>query len=360
MKNGRRIARFDRRRPFFLKPVLTTHILACILCLVATALVAPMHLSAASTKNLGTWVWSDSAFSTDEARQELFHFCVKHQIDHLDVYMTMSGDEEKPVVHNAAALRDLILLAGLHNIATEGLRGDPKMFFSENHEQTLQELRAIIAFYETLPADNLFKGIKYDVEPYRTKEWKAGGESRERVMLDYLTFLRKARDLLKKEAPHLCLAADTPFWWDKDALVVEFEGKTKRFSEHVQDLTDFVVIMSYRRSVKKVLDCVENERRYAKQINKLIFPSLETVELKQDPDISFWGLTTHDFLSAVSQLLEIARGDPTMGGVMIHCYRSLVNEFNDKIPGERVKKLPDSVKINPSRPLLRACRPPQP
>ncbi len=134
-----------------------------------------MHLSAASTKGLGMWVWSDSAFSTDKARQELVRFCVEHQIGHLDIYITMSGDEDKPMVQNAEALRDLILLAGLHNITTAALRGNRKMFFSENHEQTLQELRAIIAFYETLPAGNLFKGIKYDVEPYRTKEWKAGG-----------------------------------------------------------------------------------------------------------------------------------------------------------------------------------------
>jgi len=55
------------------------------------------------------------------------------------------------------------------------LRGNPKMFFSENHERTLRELRAIVAFSETLPEDTLFKGIKYDVEPYCTKEWKAEG-----------------------------------------------------------------------------------------------------------------------------------------------------------------------------------------
>ena len=41
--------------------------------------------------------------------------------------------------------------------------------------------------------------------------------------------------------------------------------------------------MSYRCSVKKVLDCVQNERRYAREINKRIFCSLETVKLKRVP-----------------------------------------------------------------------------
>jgi len=49
-------------------------------------------------------------------------------------------------------------------------------------------------------------------------------------------------------------------WWDKDRFALEFEGKRKPFNEHVQDLTDFITIMSYRRSSQKVLDCVESER----------------------------------------------------------------------------------------------------
>ena len=301
-----------------------------IICLLAIALAIPVSLNAAPAKGLGLWVWSESSFSTDEAREKLIRFCVKHQISHLDIYINMSGDKEKPIVQDAEALRDLIQLAGLHNITIAALRGNPKMFFSENHEQTLQELRAIIAFYKTLPAGSLFKGIKYDVEPYRTEEWKAKGESRKQVMLDYLIFLHKARALLHKEAPHLWLAADTPFWWDKDEFVMEFGRGTKRFSEHVQDLTDFIVIMSYRRSVKKVLECVENERRYAKEINKVIFPSLETVKLTQDPHISFWGLTSQEFWDVVPQVLETAKADPAMGGVMIHCYRTVIEKFKDE------------------------------
>ncbi len=302
------------------------HVRASTICLLAILLAMPFALSAAPVKGLGMWVWSESSFSTDEARQKLVRCCVKHQISHLDVYIHVSGDKEKPVVQNADSLRDLIFLAGLHNISIAALRGNPKMFFLENHEQTLRELNAIIAFYRTLPTNSPFKGIKYDVEPYRTGEWKAGGESRKAVILDYLTFLSKAQDLLRREAPDLWLAADTPFWWDKDELVTEFRGKTKRFSEHVQDLTDFIVIMSYRRSAGKVLDCVENERRYAREINKVVFPSLETVRLEQDPQISFWGLTGKEFWDVVPQVLEAARADPALGGLMIHCYRTFIEK----------------------------------
>ena len=301
----------------------------------------PLSLNAEQRKGLGMWVWSSSSFLTQEARQQLVQFCVKHRITHLDVHVKMAHNSSNAILKDAEAFKDLIALAGQHDITTAALRGNPKMFFSENHDRTLRELRAIIAFSETLPQDTLFKGIKYDVEPYCTKEWKAGRTPLYPMMYDYLTLLRKAGSVLDKQAPHLWLAADTPFWWDKDRFVLEFEGKRKRFNEHVQDLTDFVTIMSYRRSSRKVLDCVENERRYAQRIKKVIFPSLETIQLKQDPHVSFWGLPKEEFLKVVPELLETAERDPAIGGVMIHCYRSLFEKLTRNTPDVPGQGIPE-------------------
>jgi hypothetical protein len=253
----------------------------------------------------------------------------------------MAHDSSKPILKDAEAFKALITLAGQHNITIAALRGNPRMFFSENHERTLRELQAIIAFSETLPEDTLFKGIKYDVEPYCTKEWKAGGTHLTPMMHDYLTLLRKARSVLDKEAPDLWLAADTPFWWDKERFALEFEGKRKRFNEHVQDLTDFITIMSYRRSSRKVLDCVEDERRYAQHIKKVIFPSLETVKLERDPHVSFWGLPNEELWKVIPELLEAAKRDPSIGGVMIHCYRSLFEKINNDTSSKPESVTPD-------------------
>ena len=305
-----------------------------IMSLLAAILATPTSPNAEPAKGLGMWVWSNSAFSTRETRQQLVDFCVKHRIRHLDVHVKMSRDSDRPILRDAEAVKDLILLAGRYNITTAALRGHPKMFFSKNHERTLRELRAIIAFSETLPREAQFKGIKYDVEPYCAKDWKAEGTTLEGAMRDYLTFLLKARSVLHKEAPHLWLAADTPFWWDKDEFVLDFEGKRKRFNEHVQDLTDFIVVMSYRRSAREVLTCVEGERKYARRINKVIYPSLETIKLEKDPHISFWGLPNEEIWNVVPQLLKVAEGDPAIGGVMIHCYRGLVEKLNKATPNK--------------------------
>jgi len=307
----------------------------CIL-IIAWLLVSapgmPVTLNAEPRRGLGMWVWSSSSFSTQEARQQLVQFSVKHRITHLDVHVRMTQDSINPVLKDAEAFKQLIALAGQYNITIAALRGNPKMFFSENHERTLRELQAIVAFSKTLPEDTLFKGIKYDVEPYCTKEWKSGRTPLYPMMHDYLILLRKARSFLDKEAPHLWLAADTPFWWDKDRFALEFEGKRKQFNEHVQDVTDFITVMSYRRSSRMVLDCVEDERRYAQRIKKVVFPSLETVNLKEDSHVSFWGVPNEEFLKVVPELLEVADRDPAIGGVMIHCYRSLFEKLTNNTP----------------------------
>jgi len=153
-------------------------------------------------------------------------------------------------------------------------------------------------------------------------------------MHDYLAFLRKAQLLLDEETPHLLLGADTPFWWDRDEFVTEFDGRSQRFNEHVQDLTDFIVIMSYSRDPRKVLQSVEGERKYAERIEKLVYPSLETIQLKQDPHISFWGVPADEFWKTVNQIQEVAKRDPVLGGVRIHNYRGLMEKLKMNSPSK--------------------------
>ena len=302
-----------------------------LIFLLMTVLGMPLTLHAEPAEALGTWVWSHSAFATPEARQSLVRFSKKNQIRHLDVHIRMFHDKDETGLRDSEAFRALIGLAGEHNITTAALRGNPRMFFSGNHEKALGELRAIMAFSRTLPQDTMFRGIKYDVEPYLTEEWKAKGESRETVMEDYLSFLRLAGSILDDEAPRLWLAADTPFWWDKEELTLDFAGRRKRFNEHVQDLTDFIAVMSYRRSPREVLNCVQGERMYAEKIHKVIFPSLETVKLKKNPQLSFHGMSKEELWKVVPDLMQAAKEDPAIGGLMIHCYRGLLDLFNEEV-----------------------------
>lgn len=286
-------------------------------------MLAPLIPRDAASQSLGMWVWPQAAYSTREARDKLVGFCVRHHIDRLEVHVRFTRDHGAPAVRDAEEIADLLSLARRNNISIAAVRGSPRMFFTGNSDRTLAELGAILAFNRTLPAASSFEGVMYDVEPYLTNEWKADTASRKAVMLEYLNTLHQARSLLHAQAPSLWLAVDMPFWWDGNALRIGFLGEEKRFSEHIQDATDFVVLMSYRRRPGEVLQTAENEMKYARQTSKVIFLALETNPLARDGEISFAGLPPRALWDVVTPLLGAAQTDDAIGGLMIHSYRGL-------------------------------------
>ena len=85
-------------------------------------------------------------------------------------------------------------------------------------------------------------------------------------------------------------------WYDaktdpKDNCVLEFNGQTKNLHQHIQDICDYVGIMSYRTSAlgpNSVSQHIESELAYAEKINKKVCCALETIELKDTPQITFY------------------------------------------------------------------------
>lgn len=278
-----------------------------------------------SRPGLGMWVWPQTAFSTAPARERLLAFCAEEGVVHLDQHV---GIESRPAggsLKNAEALAALVVAARKQGVTVNALRGSAAMFFERNHEGTLRDLRAIVRFDKRLPKGTHLAGVKYDVEPYGTKEWKAGGKERAKVMLDYLSFLRKAKALLKEEAPHLALCVDVPFWWDAETFRVSFGGSEKLFVEHVMDLTDDIGIMSYRPTSHGVLKCIRQELAYAGKVGKRICPGLETGNIQgKESWISFWGRPVSEFRQAVGELQQALAGKKAVKCIMLHHYSSLV------------------------------------
>jgi hypothetical protein len=271
------------------------------------------------------WVWPQTAFSTEAAREKLLAFCAEQGITHLDQHVGFENGRAGRALENAHALTAWVVAAREKGITVNALRGSPEMFFRRNHEKTLDELRAIVAFDKHLPSTAHLAGVKYDVEPYGTEEWKAGGEQRVTVMLDYLSFLQKAKNLLKEQAPHLELSVDVPMWWDRPEFAIEFEGATKLLVHHVQDQTDFIGIMSYRPSADQILDAVQGELAYASTLDKTICPGLETGKIEGPESwITFWGRPQADFRQAVVQIQQTLSGNQAVRCIMLHHYDSLV------------------------------------
>ena len=117
-------------------------------------------------------------------------------------------------------------------------------------------------------------------------------------MKDLLDYYDQAGERIHRFDPDMTLSCDIPFWFDTPTsedglpLAVRFAGQTKPIQQHIQDLCDYVGIMSYRREAvgpNSITALVADELAYAKQIGKVICPAVENGEYPPVPTISFYG-----------------------------------------------------------------------
>jgi hypothetical protein len=268
------------------------------------------------------WVWKQIHLESEEARGELLDFCEREEITHIDQHVSI----KKGILLNAESLRNFIIKAADRGITVNALRGDKAMFFASNHERTMSAVKTIVAFNETLPDGKELLGIKFDVEPYGSQEWKAGGDQRSQVMRDYLSYLNQVNAYLSMAASGMELAVDVPFWWDKTEFQIVFDGQKKLFVEHVQDRVDWLGIMSYRRDPSVTAKLVTTELNYASKLGYLrsVAPSMETGNITgKEAYISFDGVSVQQFRSSLSSLRNTYANNPYVRCIMLHHYDSL-------------------------------------
>ena len=290
----------------------------------------------------GMWVW-DSLYIKDPLEQQrMLAFCKRHQFNRLLIQIPWTAGSAQsmatltpanpaavaapPTLSYETQLKQLIEDAAKAGIAVEALDGDPFMGRKEHWAETLATEQALIDFNNTLPAGSKLAGIHWDIEPYTRADWKTA--QREQIMVEYVQLLRQAKQMLTKQAPAMTLAVDVPFWYDKpdDAGIgydVEIDGTKKNLHEAIQDAVDYVGIMSYRRSAdgdNGVVALVQADLDYAEKIGKFVCPALETVELDDSPQITFYGQPTAAFLQTQQSVWTQLQDRPGFGGMLIHFY----------------------------------------
>lgn len=291
----------------------------------------PINLGPTTNSIQGMWVWRQAWINTDQAQDELLAFCNRNGFNRLFVQIHEDKDASSYTIKYPRELTRLVAMASEHGIVVEALDGHHDMAIAEHHDETLAKLDAVIDLNQSMPVGKRFVGIHYDIEPYVGDIWKSGQANRDVVMLDLLVFYNIARQRLQDRGSAMLLACDIPMWYDAkidedDHCMVTFQGQTKNLHKHIQDLCDYIGIMSYRTNSlgsNSVTYHVANELAYAESIGKTICASLETIELEDTPQITFFG-NSKDVLQAQINLLNAHHAEsPGYAGVLIHCYRGL-------------------------------------
>ena len=289
--------------------------------------------SSYGSTRLGIWAWKQTHFTTAQSRSQMLDFCKQENISHIDQHISIKNGE----IENAQALKKLVIEATKQNITINALRGSKEMFFATNHQRTMGDLKLMVKFNHSLPRNSKLLGIKFDVEPYLTPEWKAGGNQKEKVMLDYLNFLTQANTHLKQHAKGLELSVDVPFWWDKKEHALTFKGQTKPLVHHIQDNVSWIGIMSYRRDPDTTTKLIQDEINYAKKENlpRSVAAGMETTKLSgKEAHISFGGVPPKQFRKALKKLSANLANNPHIRCIMIHHYGGLKSYLNSTGKGQ--------------------------
>ncbi|WP_428387026.1 hypothetical protein [Mucisphaera sp.] len=279
----------------------------------------------------GLWVWHHEWYVDDAYRAEMFRFAQEHGYNLLMVQVHLDESSGRPELAYPNEFRTLIIEAAELGISVEALDGEKDMAMQRNWPRTFAILDLILDFNASLPEGSKLAGIHYDIEPYIKPEWRESQAVRDQIMLDLLAYFDQAKARIEASQQNLTLAADIPFWYDSkteegDSCIITYRGETKNLHKHIQDICDYIGIMSYRQRAvgpNSVTSVVENELAYAEEIGKFILASLETVELTDTPQITFYGMSPEAFWNTHHEVVRTLEGRPGFGGMLSHSYRGM-------------------------------------
>ena len=281
----------------------------------------------------GMWVWDFEAYETRKERERLIDLCRLEGITLLLVqvhYRTDPNTKLPTGMQDSQAYGDLIQECRKTGIAVEALEGDSHWAIKAGQADFWPKLTIILDWYKSQPANRRFAGLHLDVEPYLLKDFDTPYKLQ--ILREYVEFMAKVRNRVKKVSPDLIFAADIPFWYDVypedeylNHCVVEFNGVKKSTSSHIQDICDYIGIMSYRRHAvgeNSIFDISVGEMNYAEKIGKKVFLGVETMPDQDPAYISFWGTNIPWFRKQIGLLEQTCAKQKGFGGILIHHYVS--------------------------------------
>ncbi len=308
-------------------------LLLFIVMLQAVFWTTPVYSEETHPPQRGMWVWHLQCYATRAKREQLIQFCKSERITLLLVQVHYDMDRRAKTprgLRRPQAYGDLIQKAREAGISVEALEGDPEWSHPAGQGTFWPKLKVILDWYKAQPPNRRFAGLHLDVEPYLLSEFQTTHKLD--LLRGYLQFMAQARDRVKQCDPSLIFAADIPFWYDVyeedeylNHCVLEFHGKKKYASSHLQDICDYVGIMSYRRNAlgeNSITRLCEGELAYAEKIGKKIFCGVETSPGQDPPTISFYGTDPPLFREQLALVEKAFRGRPGFGGILIHHYLS--------------------------------------
>jgi hypothetical protein len=178
-------------------------------------------------------------------------------------------------------------------------------------------LQRVLDYNAQAAPEERFDGINLDIEPHILAEWST------RKMELLANFIEMSDALMRVKAQSgqtLPMGPAIPFWLD--GIQLEWQGRRKPVSQHVQDIYDYVALMDYRDhaiGADGLVSHAMDELNYGEAIGRPVLIGIETSpnEIRK---VSFHHLGEAGMereLAAASRSVGRMRA---FGGYVIHHY----------------------------------------
>jgi hypothetical protein len=253
-----------------------------------------------------TWIWQAERIETES--EQLIAFAKKNRINVMYLHVDMTIPE--------ASYRHFLKQAGQAGVEVHGLAGHPLWALREYRDKMMKLTEWVSAYNQYSAADERFKGLHLDVEPYVLTDWEDDQPSIIRSwtanMSDWLNAVKSRSDLE--------LSVDMPVWFDSITVP---DAQETSLSEWIIRRFDHVTLMAYRQQIEGgngILELVQNEMEIADRVGTPIWIGVNTKPMKE-AHTTFYDAGVQEMESVLNQVQERLRHHSSFTGVAIHDYR---------------------------------------
>jgi hypothetical protein len=186
-----------------------------------------------------------------------------------------------------------------------------------HRDEAVAMLQRVLDYNQAAAPEERFDGANLDIEPHILAEWPSRKMELLAGFLDMSAALMRAK---ARSGQQLAIGPAIPFWLD--GIQLEWQGRRKPVSQHVQDIYDYVALMDYRDHADGgdgLVSHAMDELAYGEAIGRPVLIGIETMpnEIRK---VSFHHLREADLereLAATSRSVGAMR---SFGGYVVHHY----------------------------------------
>lgn len=265
---------------------------------------ANQNNSKVTSKQYATWLWDTNQIL--KSQDKIINFLSTNNVKILYLQIDYNLKDE--------VYRSFIEKASTKNISVHALDGGADWVSDNGADSQKFFFDWLAKFQSTSSANEKFKGIHLDVEPYLNTDYN---ENMNRVLENYQALLLNA--LNNSESLGLPLYIDIPFWFDE----IKYDTKygTGSLAEWIIKNVKNVVVMAYRDSAigdNGIINAVSRELDLGKQYNTLVTIAAETQKSAEGNYVSFNEEGYNYMNKELEKVYSNYKDNSSFGGFAIH------------------------------------------